>query len=125
MTCTLLSATDLFLKPHSCAFIKRHLTWPSSDFHKKLDLWIYGEPPSRRDGHIAIVEDHGEIVGWARTELWADPEDDFDWATLEAFVAEPYRDRGIAAWAASALVVGPLQENRDVAVFRQIGRAHV
>jgi hypothetical protein len=55
----------------------------------------------------------GEIVGWARTEKW----DGHD--TLEAFVQQPYRRRGIARLCASGLVASnSLSIGRSVAVFR-------
>jgi hypothetical protein len=117
MICTLLTAAALARRPLDCRFIRQHLTRPGSDFNEKLASWFGVRKPSSRGGHIAIVEDHGEIVGWARTESWADA-NDWDWNTLEAFVAEPYRDRGIAAWAASALAAGPLLDVDEVAVFR-------
>jgi len=87
-------------------FIIDHLTRDGSDFQKAL---MSGNPL----GSIAICLDMGEIVGWARTEKW----DGHD--TLEAFVQQPYRRRGIARLCASGLVASnSLNVGRSVAVFR-------
>lgn len=87
-------------------FIIDHLTRDGSDFQKAL---MSGTPL----GSIAICLDMGEIVGWARTEKW----DGHD--TLEAFVQQPYRRRGIARLCASGLVASnSLSIGRSVAVFR-------
>lgn len=87
-------------------FIADHLTRPGSDFQRAL---LYGAPA----GTIALCLDQGEIVGWARTEIWqATP-------TLEAFVGVPYRRRGIALACAAALVAeGVFRDHKEVAVFR-------
>lgn len=92
MNCDVLPLCDL--DDSDLTFIRRHLTKPDSDFHKKLRR-------GQLDGHIAIVRDQGEIIGWARTEPWADCSG--VWDTLEAFVAEEYRHRGIASFAACGL----------------------
>lgn len=119
MICTVLSTSaDLSRCADTCRYIRKHLTRQGSDFHKKLTLLASGVVDHRRDGHIAIVRDQGEIVGWCRTEEWEDPSCDYDWKTLEAFVLPEYRDRGVAAWAAAGLVAGPLQDREPVAVFR-------
>ena len=118
MICTLLHVDALARRKATCQYIRRRLSWPGSDFYQKLGFWERGFPPSSRDGHIAIVEDHGEVVGWARTEIWTDPADDTDWNTLEAFTAKDWRGRGIAALAGSALAAGPLLEVEELAVFR-------
>ena len=103
----LVSSADLAL------FVRNKLTKPGSDFQWKLTRLLYGEAVSSSDdGHIAIVLDQGEIVGWARTEYWQAHD------TLEAFVAPDYRLRGIAAFAASGLYAGVLHdEGGTVAVF--------
>lgn len=78
------------------SFIRYYLTKPGSDFFKKLTT------AGDLNGHIAVVRDQGEIVGWARTEPWRDS-DGIEWDTLEAFVHEDYRLRGVAAFAACGL----------------------
>jgi GNAT superfamily N-acetyltransferase len=88
-------------------FIADHLTRPGSDFQKAL---LAGTPI----GTIAICFDHGEIVGWARTEMWKEK------PTLEAFVAKEYRKRGIAKMCAAGLLAeGALPRGEWVAVFRE------
>jgi len=112
MTCTILPIAEFIASP-AAAFVREHLTKPCSDFQGKLDAWLVGSlTPADEDGHIALVEDHGEIVGWARTEGWS------VYDTLEAYVAPPYRRRGIAAFAASGLYSAVLHDNvGTVAVF--------
>jgi hypothetical protein len=115
MTCTILTAR--IFAASAAEYVRDHLTKPGSDFQKKLTAWLDGSAkPTKSDGDIALVEDHGEIVGWARTERWL--VDDTLYSTLEAFVADPYRRRGIAAFAASGLYSSVLHDYEPtVAVF--------
>jgi hypothetical protein len=109
VTCEITTLCDL--DDSDLTFIRRRLTKPDSDFHKKLRR---GE----LDGYIAVVRDQGEIIGWARTEPWTDCSGD-QWDTLEAFVPEEYRHRGIAAFAACGLeATGVL--GTSVAVFHPV-----
>lgn len=88
-------------------FIADHLTRPESDFQRAL---LNGRPA----GTIAVCFDQGEIVGWARTEIWN------EMPTLEAFVAKEYRKRGIAKMCAAGLLAqGALPHGEWVAVFRE------
>jgi GNAT superfamily N-acetyltransferase len=101
MNCTIQFATDFYAG--AAEYVRDHLTKPGSDFQRKLDSWLYdSSEPTEDDGYIALVEDHGEIIGWARTEKWLEAGAD-QWNTLEAFVHKSYRRRGIAAFAASGL----------------------
>lgn len=127
MTSHVLPITDLIgtLGVGTTSFLLHRLTWPGSDFHKKLTTWLHTSSarPSENDGHIAVVLDHGEVVGWTRTERWSEPlgadGSVMHWDTLESFVAPEYRMRGIAAFAASGLYAGVLHDNGlGVAVFR-------
>jgi hypothetical protein len=87
-------------------FIADHLTRPGSEFQKML---LSGTPP----GTIAICLDQGEIIGWARTELWR------EMPTLEAFVSPAYRRRGVATLCAAGLrTEGVWRDYEFVAVFR-------
>jgi hypothetical protein len=121
MICTTLAIADFVAS--SAPYVRDHLTRPGSDFQKKLTAWIDGtSKPTDADGHIALVLDHGEIIGWARTEQWSAGDDGADgymmYDTLEAFVAPSYRLRGIAAFAASGIFSAVLHENGGtVAVF--------
>ena len=101
MNCDVLPLCDL--GDSDLTYIRRRLTKPGSDFHKKLRHGeLKGQIAVVRDqGQIAVVRDQGEIVGWARTEPWADCSG--VWDTLEAFVAVEYRLRGIASFAACGL----------------------
>jgi GNAT superfamily N-acetyltransferase len=94
-------------------WIAHRLTKAGSDFHRKLLYWMYGRGSAMEtDGSIAVVYDQGEIVGWARTEVWRDHD------TLEAFVNPAYRGRGVASYAASGLFAACLHDNGlNVVVF--------
>ena len=106
MTCTI---TDLHRAADSDReFLRSHLTKPGSDFQRKLAA-------GQLDGTIAIVREHGEIIGWARSESWQDGHR--EWDTLEAFVARDHRHRGIASFAAAGLRSTVLPGPGEVAVF--------
>jgi hypothetical protein len=89
-------------------FIADHLTRPQSDFQKAL---LDGGDIVK--GTIAICLAQGEIIGWARTELWR------ELPTLEAFVSPAYRRRGVATLCAAGLrTEGVFRDYEFVAVFR-------
>ena len=97
--------TDL-LRPSERRFIAEHLTRPESDFQRAL---LGGTVT----GTIAICLDQGEIIGWARSEIWQ------EMPTLEAFVSPAYRRRGVATLCAAGLrTEGVLRDHEFVAVFR-------
>lgn len=118
-SCTVLPAAEFAKDSHAMHFIHKRLARDGSDFQRKLLSWIAGrDEPADADGHIAVVEDRGEIVGWSRTEFWVHPTTR-QWHTLEAFVAEPYRRRGLASFASAGLVASSaLPASGRVAVFR-------
>ena len=116
MTCEILSLDEFVESGSTALFVRNKLTKPGSDFQRKLTRLLHKEA-GPDDGHIALVLDHGEVVGWARTERWRS-DDGLSYDTLEAFVAEGYRLRGIAAFAASGLYASVLHdEGGTVAVF--------
>jgi len=89
-------------------FIADHLTWPGSDFQRAI---LAGG--GSLTGTIAICLDQGEIIGWARTEIWD------GLPTLEAFVSPAYRRRGVATLCAAGLrTEGVFRDYEFVAVFR-------
>jgi GNAT superfamily N-acetyltransferase len=92
------------------SWILKKLSKPGSDFQHKLAHL------ADVDGHIAVVADHGEDIGWARTEHWRDHQGR-DWETLEAFVAPEYRRRGLARFAAAGLAASGAIKVSSVAVF--------
>lgn len=113
MTCEILTLRELIGSPDLALFVRNKLTKPGSDFQWKLTRLLHREAVSSSDdGHIALVADQGEVVGWARTERWTACD------TLEAYIAEGYRLRGIAAFAAAGLYASVLHDNgAAVAVF--------
>jgi hypothetical protein len=114
MICRTLSAIELSRDLPLMQRIARNLTRPASDFHAKIDRWAAGLEATPEDGHLAIVEDDGELVGWARTEPW-----ERTWATLESFVHLGWRRRGVATFAAAGLVASfLLPPDAEIAVFR-------
>jgi hypothetical protein len=95
------------LKISERRFIADHLTRENSDFQRALTS-------GAASGSIAICLDRGEIIGWARTEKWDGHN------TLEAFVQQPYRRRGVARLCAAGLAAdNAFDECRSVAVFRE------
>jgi len=87
-------------------FIADHLTRPESEFQRSL---LAGTVT----GTIAICLDQGEIVGWARSEVWQGI------PTLEAFVAPAYRRRGVATLCAAGLrTEGVFRDYDYIGVFR-------
>ena len=101
------------------AYIRRNLTKRGSDFHRTLGWLLRGDWYDTKALWIATVRDRGKLVGWARTEKWRDHDTGITWDTLESFVAEDYRGRGVSRLAATALGVDYLYEEAAhcVAVF--------
>lgn len=91
-------------------------THDGSDFQMKLRRFLAGDEPAFEDGYLALLKADGDIVGWARSERWAE-DAVFTWDTLEAFVHAQARNRGYASLAASALASGPLYGSGNIAVF--------
>jgi len=121
MKCTIITNESLYTGSHNRNWIAGRLCKPGSDFQRRL---IAGEAI---DGFIAIVEDFGEMIGWARTEPWAEPDVEaraagfptamLHWNTLEAFVVQDYRGRGIATFAAAGLRAVSFLDDPTAAVF--------
>ena len=87
-------------------FIADHLTRPESEFQRAL-------MDGTVTGTIAICLDQGEIIGWARTEVWQGI------PTLEAFVSPAYRRRGVATLCAAGLrTEGVFRDYEYIGVFR-------
>jgi GNAT superfamily N-acetyltransferase len=87
-------------------FIADHLTRPESEFQRALT-------DGTVTGTIAICLDQGEIIGWARTEVWQGI------PTLEAFVSPAYRRRGVATLCAAGLrTEGVFRDYDYIGVFR-------
>jgi GNAT superfamily N-acetyltransferase len=87
-------------------FIADHLTRPESEFQRALT-------DGGVTGTIAICLDQGEIIGWARTEVWQGI------PTLEAFVSPAYRRRGVATLCAAGLrTEGVFRDYEYIGVFR-------
>jgi hypothetical protein len=119
MRCRIITGEKFVADEPPRLFVARKLCKPGSIFQRRL---IDGE---EIDGFIALVEDSGETIGWARTEPWVEPNQDswragpnaLHWHTLEAFVARDYRWRGVATFAAAGLVTTAFQDDPDAAVF--------
>lgn len=121
MKCTIVTNESLYNGSHYRAYIAERLCKTGSIFQRRL---IAGEAV---DGFIAIVEDFGETIGWARTEPWVESTDDgvaagfghavLHWNTLEAFVSRDYRGRGVASFAAAGLATVAFLDDPTAAVF--------
>ncbi len=107
------------LEERDLLYLRGHLTKRGSDFHRMLGWIIRGDGFAADELWIATVRDHGRLIGWARTEKWLDHETGITWDTLESFVHEDYRGRGVSRLAATALGVDYLYEEaaHAVAVF--------
>lgn len=119
MRCTILTGEAFGSDEPMRLYVARKLCKPVSVFQRRL---LDAAP---LDGFIAVVEDFGEMIGWARTEPWAEPSPDAwragvltpHWNTLEAFVTREYRDRGIATFAAAGLRAVSFLDDPTAAVF--------
>lgn len=110
MHCEILTLAELVAAGDLALFVRNKLTNPGSEFQTRLTNLLFSEGVA--EGHIALVEDQGEVVGWARTDRWT------TYDTLEAFVAPDYRGRGIASFAAAGLRSGVMHDGSiAVAVF--------
>ena len=121
MRCRIITGDAFYQDEPHRLFVARKLCKPGSIFQRRL---LDGEAI---DGFIALVEDFGETIGWARTEPWLEPDVEaaaggfpaamLHWNTLEAFVARDFRGRGVATFAAAGLATVAFQDDRDAAVF--------
>lgn len=112
--CSVMPMSDLVEDAPIRRTIRDELTKPGSDFNKAID--------TKTDGHIAVVFDGEQVVGWARTEYWSAGDDgaggQMMYDTLEAFVRPERRLQGVAVFAAAGLRAGVLHDNGGVvAVF--------
>lgn len=94
-------------------FIIENACKPNSDFQFKL----IEKPLDDRDGWIAIVRDQGEIVGWSRTEKWIDRDSGEEFDTLESFVRERWRRRGVCRYASAGLLAAAKIDRGPLAIF--------
>ena len=98
------------LEPRDLWAIRTRLTKPGSDFNAEVSAVLEGEASSGTP--IAVAHLNGGLVGWACSHLWLDQQ------TLEQYVDEQYRRRGIAMAISSAAVAhGMVNRERPVAVF--------
>ena len=95
MHCEILTLAELVAAGDLALFVRNKLTNPGSEFQTRLTNLLFTGGVA--EGHVSLVEDQGEVVGWARTDRWT------TYDTLEAFVAPDYRGRGIASFAAAGL----------------------
>ena len=121
MKCTILTGEAFGSDEPMRLYVARKLCKPGSVFQRRL---LDAAP---LDGFIALVEDFGEVIGWARTEPWGEPDAEamaggfpaamLHWNTLEAFVARDYRGRGIATFGAAGLRSVSFLDDPTAAVF--------
>lgn len=90
--------------------IRTRLTRPGSDFQAEVAAVLEAEASSGTP--IAVAHIDGGLVGWACSHLWREQQ------TLEQYVDERWRRRGIAMALSSAAVAhGMVNRDRPVAVF--------
>lgn len=98
------------LEPRDLWAIRTRLTKPGSEFNAEVAAVLEGEASSGTQ--IAVAHLNGGLVGWACSHLWLDQQ------TLEQYVDEQHRRRGIAMALSSAAVAhGMVNRERPVAVF--------
>lgn len=109
MNCIVYKMEELASIPEPAKFLQDYLSNPGSEFREKLSNGTAA-------GCIAVVFGDGGIMGWTRSEPWVDGLGGY-WDTLEAFVDERFRGRGIASFAAKGLQASGYMEKGIVAVF--------
>lgn len=98
------------LDPRDMLAIRYRLTKPGSECQAEVSGVLEGESSSCTP--IAVCHVDGSLVGWACSHVWQDQQ------TLEQYVDERHRRRGVAAALSASLVVhGVVDRERPVAVF--------
>lgn len=101
------------LEPQDANAIFRRLTKGGSEFQLEVSQVLAGESSS--DTPIALWHEDGAVLGWACTHVWQGVQ------TLEMFVGERHRGRGIATALSAALAAGGLVDTaRRLAVFSPV-----
>lgn len=98
------------LDPRDMLAIRYRLTKPGSEFQSEVSGVLEGESSSCTP--IAVCHVDGSLVGWACSHVWQDQQ------TIEQYVDERHRRRGIAMALSSAAVAhGIVDRDKPVAVF--------
>lgn len=98
------------LEPRDLWAIRTRLTKPGSEWQAEVAAVLDGEASSCTP--VAVYHADGVLVGWACSHIWRDQQ------TLEMFVDERYRRRGIATALAAKLVADRVvDKTKPVAVF--------
>lgn len=96
--------------------IRTRLTKAGSEFQSEVAAAMDGESSSCTP--IAVCHSDGALVGWACSHLWRGQQ------TLEQFVDERHRRRGIAMALSAAMVAhGSVDRTKHVAVFSTVTAA--
>jgi hypothetical protein len=98
------------LEPADANAIWRRLTKAGSEFSHEIARVLDGTGSS--DTPIALWHEDGALLGWACSHVWQNTQ------TLEHFVGERHRRRGIAtALSATLVAAGVIVPGSDLAVF--------
>lgn len=101
------------LDPQDANAIFRRLTKPGSECQLEISQVIAGEGSS--DTPIALWHEDGAVLGWVCSHEWKGQQ------TLEMFVGERHRGRGIATALSAALAAaGVIDTAQRVAVFSPV-----
>ena len=109
MASIILTTVDA-LEPQDALAICYRLTKPGSEFNVEVRGVLDGKASS--DTPIVLWHEDGALLGWACSHVWQNTQ------TLEQFVGERHRRRGIAtALSATLAASGVIDAGRDLAVF--------
>jgi len=100
------------LDPTDCVAIVRRLCRQASEFQREVIGVMAGEASSCAP--IALWHADGSLVGWAASHVWQGSQ------TLEMFVDERHRGRGIASALSAALLAAcVIDRGQPLAVFSE------
>ena len=100
------------LEPADAVAVARRLTKPGSEFQLEVLRVLSGELSSATP--IALWNRDGALIGWACSHVWREQQ------TLEMFVDERHRGRGVASTLASMLAAaGEIDATEPIAVFSE------
>lgn len=100
------------LEPRDALAIVRRLTKPESEWQAEVGAMLEGTGSSSTP--LVVRHQDGCVIGWACSHVWREQQ------TLEMYVDERHRRRGIATTLASMLMdSGVINRTQPVAVFSE------
>ena len=100
------------VEPRDLLAIRSRLCRPGSEWQAEVSAVLEGDASSITP--VALCHRDGGLVGWSCSHVWREMQ------TLEQWVDERWRERGIASALSSALVAhGTLNRAKPLAVFSE------